>query len=84
MASTTTADTHRQGWRTGIALIASGRSPVCDPGAGGPEAMSVTSTYCGTQYDGTQVAPIELLLLSVTSVLAMAPSVTFQFLRMLL
>src|SRR5258708_6840809 len=47
-ATTSTADNHRHGCRTGIALIASGRRPACELGSAGlPEAISVTSTYVG-------------------------------------
>src|SRR5579872_7588465 len=40
MKATRAADTQRHGWRTGMALIASGRPAV---ELGGPVAMSVTS-----------------------------------------
>src|SRR5579859_2526493 len=77
MVSTRTADTQRHGWRTGIALIASGRGPAWEPDAGGPEAISVTANLrCLPQYEGTHVGPIELLLFNATSELAMAPSAT--------
>src|SRR5579859_2358184 len=42
--STTKADTHRHGWRTGIALIASGRRPACELSGGGSAAVSVTES----------------------------------------
>src|SRR5947199_8556462 len=40
MSATAAAETQRHGWRTGIALIASGRPALA---LGGPVAMSVTS-----------------------------------------
>src|SRR5260370_34003003 len=47
-ATPSTADNHRHGCRTGIALIASGRRPACELGSAGlPAAISVTSTYVG-------------------------------------
>src|SRR6202035_1790369 len=89
-ATTSTAETHRHGCRTGIALIASGRGPGEVPNRW-PEVISLTGRLLllsapqgSNQYDGTQLAPIELLLFSATSVLAIAPSVTDQFVKMVL
>src|SRR5450631_3393174 len=77
-ARTTTAETHRHGWRSGMALMASGRVlPLERIGSltVAPVARSVP------QYDGTQLAPVALLLFSVTAELVMAPSATPQVLR---
>src|SRR4029077_1749091 len=67
-ARTTTADTHLPGWRSGMALMASGRVLPLEamgsltvapdvrsrPHVGGHNAMRPDE---GPQYDGTQLAP---------------------------
>src|SRR6266581_556753 len=75
---TTTAESHRHGWRTGTALIASGRRPAGE--LDGPEVISVTSG-CQLLRQDTHTAPTELLSFSFTSEVEMAPSATPHLLR---
>jgi hypothetical protein len=88
---TNTANTHRHGWRSGIALMASGRIlPLEARGSltvttvvrSRPhlDAHSAIRVDERPQYDGTQLAPTELLLFTVTAELAIAPSATPQVL----
>src|SRR5580658_3686861 len=90
-ARTSTANTQRHGWRSGIALIGSGLFV-----AGSDGVPTVTSSersrqhqacvrcfrrFGCAQYAGTQLAPAGLLSLSVTAELAIAPSCTPQEVR---
>jgi len=74
------AATHRHGWRTGTAWIASG------PGAVSALMTGYRSAAPGDlvqpdQYDGTHDAPPEVFTLRATPLLAMAPSATFHAFR---
>ena len=86
-----TALTHRHGWRSAIALMASGRGPL--PRASGSGSAGVAPLGGSTwlvaqvtggrlaqrcQYDGTHEEPTALLLFSATLLLGMAPLCTFH------